>query len=153
VPIPLQPWTKQSDDPLAKKALSTILKMVGVNESVSRTKAEQLASEIAQSYMSDRSLTSEEKEHHQLRRHLIDEAEKGNWKPLFDARAKGQVDQREVHQIEHDVAPRAASGSHEPFQILGFYAGLRGSQPGREETIRSHSSAETERATQKRQAD
>ena len=43
-------------------AFSTILKMVGVNESVGRTKAEKLAGDIAQSNMSDRALTSEERE-------------------------------------------------------------------------------------------
>jgi hypothetical protein len=49
-----------------------------------------------------------------LRRRIIEEGEKGNWKPLFDARAQGQVDQREVHQIEHDVrlGPLAARVNH-----------------------------------------
>lgn len=90
------------------------MKMVGVNESVSRTKAEQLAFDIGQSYMPDRAMTSEEKEHHALRRRLIEEGEKGNWKLLFDARAQGQLDQREVHQIEHDVrlGPLAARVNH-----------------------------------------
>jgi len=47
---------KHPPPPLAKKTFGTILKMIGVNESVWRTKAEQLASKIAQSYMSDRAL-------------------------------------------------------------------------------------------------
>jgi hypothetical protein len=114
VPIPLQSWTKESTDPAATKAFSTLLKMVGVNESVSRTEAEQLAFDIGQSYMSDRALTSEEKEHYALRRHLIQEAEGGNWEPLFDARRRGQMDQRAVRQIEHDVrlGPLAARVNH-----------------------------------------
>lgn len=112
VPIPLQSWTKESDDPLAKKAFSTILKMVGVNESTERSKAEQLALDLG--WHSDRAMTSEQKEHYALRRRIIEEGEKGNWKPLFDARAQGQVDQHEVHQIEHDVrlGPLAARVNH-----------------------------------------
>ena len=112
VPIPLQSWTKESDDPLAKKAFSTILKMVGVNESTERSKAEQLALDLG--WHSDRAMTTEQKEHYALRRRIIEEGAKGNWKPLFDARAQGQVDQREVHQIEHDVrlGPLATRVNH-----------------------------------------
>ena len=112
VPIPLQSWTKESDDPLAKKAFSTILKMVGVNESTERSKAEQLALDLR--WSSDRAMTSDQKEHYALRRRLIDEVGNGNWKPMFDARAKGQIDQREVREIEHDVrlGPLAARVSH-----------------------------------------
>lgn len=128
VPIPLQSWTKESNDPLAKKAFSTILKMVGVNESVARSKAEQLAHDIGHSYMSDRAMTSEEREQHTLRRRLIEEGEKGNWKPLFDARAQGQVDQREVHQIEHDVR-RGPLAARKSVQILRLSSRVRSGHP------------------------
>jgi len=103
VPIPLQPWTKNSDDPLAKKAFSSILKMIGVNESVSRTKAEKLAAEIMQSQMPDRAMTPAERARHQLRKQIIDEGERGNWQPLYDARAKGLFDTDEARQLRHDV--------------------------------------------------
>jgi hypothetical protein len=114
VPIPLQPWTKNSDDPLAKKAFSSILKMVGVNESVSKTKAEKLAGDIAQSYMPDRTMTPSEGARHQLRQQIIDQGEKGNWQPLYDARAKGLLDAQEARQLRHDVqlGPLAARVNH-----------------------------------------
>jgi len=41
VPIPLQAWTRKSDDPVAAKAFNTILKMVGVTESRSRSRSEE----------------------------------------------------------------------------------------------------------------
>jgi hypothetical protein len=114
VPIPLQPWTKNSDDPLAKKAFSSILKMIGVNESVSRTKAEKLAAEIIQSQMPDRTMTPAERARHELRKQIIDQGEKGNWQPLYDARAKGLLDTEEARQLRHDVqlGPLAAHVNH-----------------------------------------
>ena len=114
VPIPLQPWTKNSDDPLAKKAFSSILKMIGVNESVSRTKAEKLAADIMQSQMPDRTMTPAERERHLLRKQIIEEGEKGNWKPLYDARANGLLDTEEARQLRHDVllGPLAARVNH-----------------------------------------
>jgi hypothetical protein len=114
VPIPLQSWTKNSDDPLARKAFSTILKMIGVNESVSRTKAEKLAADITQSYMPDRTMTPAERARHELRKQIIEEGEKGNWKPLYDARAKGLLDTQEARQLHHDVllGPLAARVNH-----------------------------------------
>jgi len=83
VPIPLQPWMKNSDDPLARRTFSSILKMIGVNESVSRTKAEKLAFDIGQSYMPDRTMTPAERVRHELRKRIIDEGERGNWKPCM----------------------------------------------------------------------
>jgi len=62
--------------------------MIGVNESVSRTKAEKLAADITQSQLPDRAMTPAEKERHLLRKHIIDEGERGNWKPLYDARGR-----------------------------------------------------------------
>ena len=114
VPIPLQPWTKNSDDPAAKKAFSSILKMIGVNESVSRTKAEKLAADITQSQLPDRAMTPAEKERHLLRKHIVDEGERGNWKPLYDARANGLLDTEEARQLRHDVllGPLAARVNH-----------------------------------------
>jgi hypothetical protein len=114
VPIPLQPWTKNSDDPLAKKAFSSILKMIGVNESVSRTKAEKLAMDIGQSYMPDRTMTPAERARHEVRKQIIDQGEKGNWQPLYDARAKGLLDTEEARQLRHDVqlGPLAAHVNH-----------------------------------------
>jgi hypothetical protein len=114
VPIPLQPWTKNSDDPLARKAFSSILKMVGVNESASRTKAEKLAGDIAQSYMPDRTMTPAERARHDNRKQIIEEGQKGNWKPLYDARSKGLLDAEEARQLRHDVllGPLAARVNH-----------------------------------------
>ena len=115
VPIPLQPWTKETDDPAAKKAISTILKMVGVNEAIAKTRAEKLAADIyAESYGSDRAMTPKEKERYLARRHIIDEGEKGNWQPLWDARSKGLFDQEQVRQMQHDVhlGPLAARVHH-----------------------------------------
>lgn len=114
VPIPLQPWTKNSDDPFAKKAFSSILKMIGINESVSRTKAEKLAAEIIQSQMPDRTMTPAERARRQLRKQIIDEGERGNWKPLYDARANGLLDAEEARQLRHDVqlGPLAAKVNH-----------------------------------------
>jgi GGDEF domain-containing protein/2'-5' RNA ligase len=114
VPIPLQSWTKESDDPLAKKAFSTILKMVGVNESVSRSKAEQLAYDIGHSYMPDRTMPPAERALHQLRKRIIEEGEKGDWKPLYDARASRLLDTAQVRQLRHDVqlGPLAARVNH-----------------------------------------
>jgi GGDEF domain-containing protein/2'-5' RNA ligase len=114
VPIPLQPWTKNSDDPLARKAFSSILKMIGVNESVSRTKAETLAADITQAQMPDRSMTPAERARHQLRKHIIEEGERGNWKPLYDARANGLFDSEEARRLRHDVllGPLAARVNH-----------------------------------------
>jgi GGDEF domain-containing protein len=114
VPIPLQPWTKNSDDPLARKAFGSILKMIGVNESVSRTKAEKMAGDIAQSYIPDRTMSPAERARHQLRKQIIEEGEKGDWRPLYDARAHRLFDQEEVRQIRHDVqlGPLAARVNH-----------------------------------------
>ena len=114
VPIPLQPWTKESDDPLAKKAFSSILKMVGVNESVSRTKAEKLAADITQSQMPDRTMTPAERERHLVRKHIIEAGEKGDWKPLYEARQKGLLDQEETRQLRRDIrlGPLAARVNH-----------------------------------------
>jgi hypothetical protein len=52
--------------------------MIGVNESVSRTKAEKLAADIAQSYMPDRTMTPAERARHDLRKQIIEEGENGN---------------------------------------------------------------------------
>lgn len=65
--------------------------MVGVNESESKSNAEKPALDLR--WSSDRALTSEDRAAQQVRRRLIEEGEKRNWKPLFDARAQGQVDQ------------------------------------------------------------
>ena len=120
VPIPLQPWTKNSDDPDAKKAFSSILKMIGVNESVSRTKAEKLAADITQSQLPDRAMTPAERERHLLRKHIIDQGEKGNWKPLYDARANGLLDTEEAKRLRHDVllGPLAARVNHFKYSDL-----------------------------------
>jgi transposase len=114
VPIPLQPWTKNSDDPLARKAFSSILKMIGVNESVARSKAEQLAFDIGQSYMPDRTMTPAERARHQLRKQIIEEGERGNWQPLYDARANGLFDAEEVRQLRYDLqlGPLAVRVNH-----------------------------------------
>jgi len=34
-------------------------------------------------------MTPAERARHELRKQIIEEGEKGNWKPLYDARAKG----------------------------------------------------------------
>ena len=101
--FPFQCWTKKTTDTSKQPTMRTILRTIGLNESVSWAKGEQLAFGIGQSYLSDRPLTSEEREKHALRRHLIEEGERGNWQPLFDARAQGQIDQREQREIEYDV--------------------------------------------------
>lgn len=88
--------------------------MIGVNESVSRTKAEKLAADITQSYMPDRTTTPVERARHQLRKHIIQEGERGNWKPLYDARSKGLFDAEDSRQLRHDVqlGPLAARVNH-----------------------------------------
>jgi hypothetical protein len=58
---------------------------------------------ISQSYMPDRAMTPAERARHQLRKQIIDEGEKGNWNPLYDARGKGLLDTEEVRQLRHDM--------------------------------------------------
>lgn len=55
-----------------------------------------------------------ERARHQLRKQIIDEGERGNWKPLYDARANGLLDAEEARQLRHDVqlGPLAARVNH-----------------------------------------
>jgi hypothetical protein len=73
-----------------------------------------LAFDIGQSFMPDRAMTPAERARHELRKQIIDEGEKGNWKPLYDARAKGLLDAEEARQLRHDVqlGPLAARVNH-----------------------------------------
>src|SRR4029077_7301119 len=54
------------------------------------------------------------RERHLVRKHIIDEGERGNWKPLYDARGQGLLDAEEARQLRHDVllGPLAARVNH-----------------------------------------
>jgi hypothetical protein len=78
VPIPLQPWTKDSDDPLAKKAISTILKMVGINEAMAISDAMKVAREIRSDNAGDHERTPEQRQKWQAIREAIEQYQKSN---------------------------------------------------------------------------
>ena len=56
----------------------------------------------------------EQPSRHELRKHIIDEGERGNWKPLYDARGQGLLDAEEARRLRHDVllGPLAARVNH-----------------------------------------
>jgi hypothetical protein len=101
VPIPLQPWTKDSDDPWAKRALSMILKMVGVNEKQALPDAMQKAEELRRT--GDHERTPEQREHWRQIRRAIDDYHKSNGKDYSTALKlvqSHQLSEYERHELE-----------------------------------------------------
>ena len=67
-------------------------------------------------------MTPAERARHELRKQIIEEGEKGNWKPLYDARAKGFLHAEEARQLRHDVqlGPVAARVDHFKYSEMGI---------------------------------
>jgi GGDEF domain-containing protein/2'-5' RNA ligase len=103
MPIPAQPWTKESDDPWTKKAISTILKMVGVNETTSYSDAMKKAGELRQANSGDHERTIEQRQHWREIRAAIDAYHKSNGQDYSSAvklAESGKLTDYELREME-----------------------------------------------------
>jgi 2'-5' RNA ligase len=103
VPIPAQPWTKESDDPWAKKALSSILKMVGVNEATSLSNAMKRAAELRQDNSGDHERTLAQRQHWRDIRRAIQDYHKSNGQDYSTAvklAESGTLSEYELREME-----------------------------------------------------